>query len=60
MAAQPITVIKRDGSEVPFDDQRVLRSIERVGVPKELHDRVLAHIKEKVQASRLQRHRLRV
>ncbi|MBI4091677.1 MAG: restriction endonuclease [Candidatus Levybacteria bacterium] len=50
MAAQPITVIKRDGSEVPFDDQHVLRSIERVGVPKELHDRVLAHIKEKVQA----------
>ena len=46
----PITVIKRDGSEVPFDDRRVLMSIERVGVPKELHDRVLAHIKEKVQA----------
>ena len=50
MAAQPITVIKRDGSEVPFDDRRVLGSIERVGVPKELHDRVLDHIKEKVQA----------
>lgn len=49
MVAQ-ITVIKRDGSEVPFDDMRVLRSMERVGVPKELHDRVLAHIKEKVQA----------
>ncbi|OGK41746.1 hypothetical protein A3A74_01475, partial [Candidatus Roizmanbacteria bacterium RIFCSPLOWO2_01_FULL_35_13] len=50
MAAQPITVIKRDGSEVPFDDHRVICSMERVGVPKELHDRVLAHIKEKVQA----------
>src|SRR3989344_2654825 len=49
MVGQPITVIKRDGSEVPFDDRRVLMSIERVGVPKELHDRVLAHIKEKVQ-----------
>ncbi len=49
MAAE-ITVIKRDGSEVLFDDRRVLMSIERVGVPKELHDRVLAHIKEKVQA----------
>jgi len=50
MAAQQIIVIKRDGSEVPFDDRRVLGSIARVGVPKELHDRVLAHIKEKVQA----------
>lgn len=44
-----ITVIKRDGSEVPFDDYKVIRSMERVGVPKELHDRVLSHIKEKVQ-----------
>lgn len=50
MAAQPIKVIKRDGSEVVFDDARVVRSMERVGVPKELFDRVLAHIKEKIQA----------
>lgn len=49
MAAQ-ITVIKRDGEEVVFDDGRVIRSMERVGVPPELFDRVLAHIKEKVQA----------
>jgi hypothetical protein len=45
-----ITVIKRDGSEVIFDDARVVRSMERVGVPRELFDRVLANIKEKVQA----------
>lgn len=44
-----ITVIKRDGERVPFDDARVLRSMERSGVPKELHDRVLQHIKERVQ-----------
>lgn len=44
-----ITVIKRDGEQVLFDDQRVIRSIERAGVPKELHDRVLQHIKERVQ-----------
>lgn len=48
MSAQ-ITVIKRDGSEVLFDDMRVLRSMERSGVPKELHDQVLQHIKERVQ-----------
>lgn len=48
MAAQ-ITVIKRDGEQVPFSDERVIRSIERSGVPKELHDRVLQHIKERVQ-----------
>ena len=49
MSAQ-ITVIKRDGEQVVFDDQRVIRSIERAGVPKELHDRVLQHIKERIQA----------
>lgn len=47
--AESIVVIKRDGSEVPFDDMRVLHSMQRSGVPKELHDRVLAHIKERVQ-----------
>ncbi|HVT01669.1 MAG TPA: restriction endonuclease [Patescibacteria group bacterium] len=50
MPGQPIIVIKRNGEEVPFDDARVIRSMERVGVPKELYDRVLQHIKEKVQA----------
>jgi len=50
MAAQgPIIVIKRDGEQVVFDDARVIRSMERSGVPKELHDRALEHIKERVQ-----------
>jgi hypothetical protein len=47
--AAPIMVIKRDGSEIPFDDLRVIRSMERSGVPKELHDHVLQHIKERIQ-----------
>lgn len=47
MAGQ-ITVIKRDGSKVPFDDVRVIRSIARSGVAKELHDQVLQHIKERI------------
>lgn len=45
-----IRVTKRSGEEVVFDDSRVIRSMERVGVAPELFDRVLAHIKEKVQA----------
>lgn len=45
----PIIVIKRSGQQVPFDDQRVLRSMERSGVPHELMDRALEHIKERVQ-----------
>ncbi len=48
-AQSPITVIKRDGEQVVFDDMRVIRSMERSGVPKELFDRVLEHIKERVQ-----------
>ena len=49
MPAQTITVIKRDGLEVPFDELRVIRSMERSGVPKELHDHVIEHIKERIQ-----------
>ena len=49
MDAAPIKVIKRNGEEVIFDDKRVIRSMERVGVPHELFDHVLAHIKERVQ-----------
>ncbi len=47
--AGEITVIKRSGEEVPFDDRRVIHSIERSGVPRELNDLVLQHIKERVQ-----------
>lgn len=47
--ASVIKVIKRSGEEVIFDDSRVIRSMERSGVKKELFDRVLAHIKERVQ-----------
>ncbi|HVZ12776.1 MAG TPA: restriction endonuclease [Patescibacteria group bacterium] len=46
----PIMVIKRNGQQVEFDDLRVIHSMERAGVPKELHDRALAHIKERIQS----------
>lgn len=48
MPAQ-VMVIKRNGEEVPFDDARVIRSMERSGVPRELFDHVLQHIHERVQ-----------
>lgn len=47
--AAPIKVIKRSGEEAVFDDQRVIRSMERSGVPPELFDHVLQHIRERVQ-----------
>lgn len=47
MSAQ-IRVIKRSGEEVIFDDKRVIQSMERAGVPHELRDKVLQHIKERV------------
>ncbi|HVZ67491.1 MAG TPA: restriction endonuclease [Patescibacteria group bacterium] len=51
MPSEPIIVVKRNGEQVKFDDARVIRSMTRVGVPKELHDRVLEHIREKVPAN---------
>src|SRR5436190_20957025 len=44
-----IKVIKRSGEEVVFDDASVIRSMEKSGVKPELFDRVLAHIKERIQ-----------
>jgi len=44
-----IKVIKRDGTEVAFDDARVISSMERAGVSPELFDHVLSHIKERIQ-----------
>lgn len=48
MSAQ-IVVIKRNGEQVPFEDERVIHSMQRSGVPVELQDRALQHIKERVQ-----------
>ncbi len=50
MTAHKITVIKRNGEEVEFDDARIYRSMERSGVPRELQDHALQHIRERVQA----------
>src|SRR3989344_97398 len=49
MAAQSVLVVKRDGTSVEFDDNRVIASMKRSGVKPELFDRVLEHIKERIQ-----------
>lgn len=42
-----INVVKRNGDREPFSEEKVLRSMRRVGVPEELQKEALNHIKEK-------------
>ena len=43
-----IHVIKRNGESEPFSEEKVLRSMRRVGVPEDLQGEVIKHIREKV------------
>jgi hypothetical protein len=43
-----IHVIKRNGESEPFSEEKVLRSMRRVGVPEDLQPEVVKHIREKV------------
>ena len=43
-----IYVIKRSGDREPFSEEKVLRSMRRVGVPEDLQGEVVKHIREKV------------
>lgn len=43
-----VNVLKATGEIEPFDDEKVITSIKRAGVPRDLHDNVLSHIKEKI------------
>ena len=43
-----INVIKANGEREPFSEEKVLRSIQRAGIPEDLQQVVLAHIKEKL------------
>lgn len=42
----PLLVTKAGGTKEPFSEEKVLRSIRRVGIPAELEDQVLAHIRK--------------
>lgn len=41
-------VLKADGTSEPFSEEKVIHSIQRAGIPKELQDKVLAHVKSRV------------
>lgn len=43
-----ITVVKANGDREPFSEEKVLRSIDRAGIPVELQQEVLQHVKEKL------------
>lgn len=55
-----VTVIKATGERVPFDEQKVLSSIKRAGIPDTLQPQVLAHVREKlfpdIHTSEIYRH----
>ena len=41
-------VIKADGTQEPFNEEKVLSSMSRAGVPKELQNQLLENIKGKL------------
>lgn len=43
-----VRVIKSDGRQEEFSDKKVLGSIQRAGIPQEMQEKVVAHIKEKL------------
>lgn len=48
-----ISVIKRNGDREPFSEEKVFRSMRRVGVPDELEHEAMAHIREKIQGNEI-------
>lgn len=55
-----ISVIKATGEQEPFSEEKILHSIQRAKIPKELEQQVLSHVKTKlydsVPTSELYRH----
>lgn len=43
-----IYIIKKNGGREPFSEEKVLRSMARVGLPEELRPQVLEHIKQRL------------
>ncbi|MBI2031078.1 MAG: restriction endonuclease [Candidatus Levybacteria bacterium] len=43
-----INVIKASGEKVPFDEKKVIVSIKRAGIPDDIRDKVLTHVKDKI------------
>lgn len=45
---EKIMVVKKSGEKEPYSDQKVLHSMQRVGLPQDLRSMVLQHIKERL------------
>lgn len=43
-----VNVLKATGEIEPFDEDKVITSIKRAGIPQNLHANVLSHVKEKI------------
>lgn len=50
---QDLFVIKKSGNKEAYDEEKVRRTMNRVGVPDNLKPEILAHIKEKFQDSQM-------
>jgi hypothetical protein len=46
-----LQVLKANGQKEPFDEEKVLSSIRRAGIPHGLHELVLQHVKNKIYDS---------
>jgi len=46
---EQFVVIKKSGDKEAYDEEKVRRTMNRVGVPDDLKPEILAHIKEKFQ-----------
>ena len=43
-----VTVLKASGEKEPFSEEKVLNSIERAGIPYDIQEQVLTHVKSKL------------
>jgi len=55
-----VTVVKASGEKEPFSEEKVRASIQRAGIPKELQEQVVEHVKSKlhenIKTSEIYRH----
>lgn len=48
---QNLFVVKKSGEKEPYDERKVIRSMQRVGVPENIQPEALSHIKNKVKGN---------
>jgi len=45
---EQVIIVKKNGERQAYSEEKIIRSMKRVGVPEALHQEVLAHIREKL------------